>query len=173
MVDSFISCFATNTRIVSDDIFIKWNNGNHSAVILNVDGSCLGIPLRAGFGGVIRNDAGFYLSGFLEYIPDSSDILYVELYAIYRGLILARNLNIEVLVCYNDSMHCINLLKGPNLSFHVYEVLIQDVKDLMERNNVTIYHTLGKVINVRISWPNLEPLWILNCSTISPLRMTS
>jgi hypothetical protein len=83
MVDSFMSSFATNPRMVSDHIFIKWNNGNHSCVILNVDGSCLGTPLRAGFGGVIQNDAGFYLSGFSGYISDSSDILYVELYAIY------------------------------------------------------------------------------------------
>lgn len=127
---------------MSDEIFIKWNNGNHSVVILNVDGSCLGTPLRAGFGGAIWNYVGFYLSGFSGYIPESSDILYVELYAIYQGLILARSLNIEDLVCYNDSLHCINLLKGPNLSFHVYAVLIQDVKDLMEQNNVTVYHTL-------------------------------
>jgi len=142
-VDSFISYFATNPIIVSDDIFIKWNNGNHSDVILNLDGSCLGTPLRAGFGGgVIRNDARFYLSGFSWYLPDSSDILYAELYAIYQGLILARNLNIDELVCYNDSLHCINLLKGPILSFYVYTVLIQDVKDLMEQNNVTVYHTL-------------------------------
>jgi len=70
MVDSFISCFATTPIIVSDDIFIKWNNDNHSAVILNVDGSCLGTPLRAGFGGVVRNDAGFYLSGFSGYIHE-------------------------------------------------------------------------------------------------------
>jgi len=66
MVDSFISCFASNPIIVSDDIFIKWNNDNHSGVILNVDDSCLGTPLRASYGGVIRNDAGVYLSGFLD-----------------------------------------------------------------------------------------------------------
>ncbi|XP_024633938.1 uncharacterized protein [Medicago truncatula] len=113
-----------------------------SSVILNVDDSCLGTPLRADFGGVIRNHAGIYLSGFSEYIPNSSDILYVELYAIYQGLILARNLNIGDLVCYNDSLHCINLLKGPILNFHVYAILIQDVKDLMEQNNVIVYHTL-------------------------------
>jgi len=46
------------------------------------------------------------------------------------------------IVCYKDSLHCINLLKGPNLSFHVYLVLIQDVKELMKKNNVTVYHTL-------------------------------
>lgn len=142
MVDSFMFCFATCPRTVSDDIFIKWINGNHSGVILKVDGSSLSTPLRAGFGSVIRNDAGFYLSGFSGYISDSSNILYAELYAIYHGLILARNLNIEDLVCYNDSLHCINLLKGPILNFHVYAVLIQDVKDLMEQNNVSVYHTL-------------------------------
>lgn len=127
---------------MSDDTFIKWNNENHSGIILNIDGSCLGTPLRASFGGVIRNDAGFYLSSFSGYISDSSDISYDELYSIYQGLILARNLNIDDLVCYSDSLHHINLLKSPTLSLHVYAVLIQDVKDLLEHNNVTIYHTL-------------------------------
>jgi len=142
MVDSFKTCFASNLITVSDDIFIKWNNDNLSGVILNVDGSCLGTSLRAGYGGVIRNVAGFSLSGFFDFILDSFDILYGELYAIYQGLILARSLNIDDLVCYSDSLHCINLLKGPNLSFHVYAVLIQNVKDLLEQNNVNFYHTL-------------------------------
>lgn len=37
------------------------------------------------------------------------------------------------LVCYSDSLHCINLLKGPAVRFHVYAVImIQDVKYLIE-----------------------------------------
>jgi len=144
MVDALISCFATNSNGQPVDRLIKWNNGNHSCAILNVDGSCMGTPVRAGFGGVIRNYARFYLSGFSGYIHDSSDILYDELYAIYQGLILAKSLNIIELVCYSDSLHCINLLKGPTSKFHVYAVLIQDVKDLIEQNNVIVSHTLRK-----------------------------
>lgn len=45
-------------------------------------------------------------------------------------------------VCYSDSLHCINLTKGPSMRFHIYAVLIQDLKELLDHMNVTIYHTL-------------------------------
>lgn len=142
MIDSLISCFTPNCNSQLVDRFIKWNNGNHYCAILNVDGSCMGTPVRAGFGGVIRNNVGFYLLDFSGYIQDSSDILSAELYAIYQGLILAKILNIIELVCYSDSLHYINLLKGPTSNFHVYAILIQDAKDLIKQNNVIVFHTL-------------------------------
>lgn len=42
---------------------VKWNQNNHLCRILNVDGSCIGFPTRAGFGGVIWKNVGYYLSG--------------------------------------------------------------------------------------------------------------
>ncbi|GAU26946.1 hypothetical protein TSUD_06180 [Trifolium subterraneum] len=110
------------------EIHVKWNNNNYLGIILNVDGSCLGSPVRAGFGGVIRNDSGFYLSDFSGFIQGSSDILLAELFAIYTGFTLAKNMAIDELVCYSDSFHSINLIKGPSIKYHVYAVLIQDIK---------------------------------------------
>jgi hypothetical protein len=46
------------------------------------------------------------------------------------------------LVCYSDSLHCINLIKGPISKFHVHAVLTQDIKELLSHNNVTLCHTL-------------------------------
>jgi len=83
MVENFIVCFKPTSNDTLDSIFIRWNNNNFSSVILNVDGSCLGSPIRAGFSGVLRNYAGFYLSGFSGYIHNSSDILQAELLVIY------------------------------------------------------------------------------------------
>jgi hypothetical protein len=42
----------------------------------------LGSPVRSGFGGIIRNIFGHYLTGFSGFIPETSDILLAELYAI-------------------------------------------------------------------------------------------
>lgn len=64
---------------------IKSNNNNHICSILNVDGSCNGVPIRASFGGVLRNSADMYLTGFSGFIPHSNDILQAELTAIHRG----------------------------------------------------------------------------------------
>ncbi|XP_024636248.1 uncharacterized protein [Medicago truncatula] len=121
MVENFKICFKPISNDTLDIRFIKWNNNNFSSVILNVDGSCLGSPIRAGFGGVLRNYASFYLSGFSG--P------------------LAR-MNIDAIVCYSDSLHGINLIKGPPMKYHVHVVLIQDIKDLLEQNNIIVCHTL-------------------------------
>jgi len=144
MVDSFSHCFTINSHVVQVERLIRWNNDNYSCTILDVDSSCLSIPIRAGFGGIIRNSTGYYLSCFSCYINEYFDILYVELRAIYEGLILAKCFNIIELVCYTDFLHCINLLKGPTMRYHVYVVLIQDVKDLIRQCNVTVCYTLRK-----------------------------
>ena len=142
MIETLKNCFSVNRNGVIEERFTKWNDNNHSSVILNVDGSCLGSPSRAGYGGLLRNHDGYYLSGFSGYIHNSFDILYAELFTIYQGLLLAKEKNVADLVCYSDSMRCINLIKGPAMKFHNYVVLIQDIKELFVHVNVTICHIL-------------------------------
>jgi len=134
--------FSSTSFVVTVDRYIKWNDNNASCVILNVDGSCHGIPVRTSFGGILRNYAGLFLSGFSGYIQDSDDIMLAELSAIYHGLIMAKNLGYAKLVCYSDSLVCINLINGPVENYHVYAVLIQDIKDLLLHSIVTVCHTL-------------------------------
>lgn len=114
MVDTLKASYPLITNSVIDETLIKWNNNNHSHVILNIDGSCLGSPTKFGYGGVLRNEAGFYLSDFSGYIHDTSDILYAELYAIYQGLLLAKEKGItNLIISYSDSLLCINIVTGP------------------------------------------------------------
>ncbi|MCI33026.1 replication protein A1-like protein, partial [Trifolium medium] len=77
----------------------------------------------------------FYLSGFSDFIQGSYDIMFAEFYAIYQGFSLAKDMEIEKLVCYSDSlMYCINLITGPNVKYHVHAMLIQDIKELLSNN---------------------------------------
>jgi len=55
---------------------VRWNNNGFGCTILNVDGSSIENPSRAGFGGVIRKNSGNYLLGFSGYIYNSQDILF-------------------------------------------------------------------------------------------------
>lgn len=75
MVETLSVCFRSAPNGISIDRLIKWNNNNNFSIILNVDGSCLGSAIRVGYGGVLRNETSFYLSGFFGYIQHSSDIL--------------------------------------------------------------------------------------------------
>jgi hypothetical protein len=49
---------------------------------------------------------------------------------------------IDELVCYSDSLHYVNLIKGPQVKYHIHAVLIQDIKELLFQTNVSVYHTL-------------------------------
>lgn len=51
-------------------------------------------------------------------------------------------MDIDELVFYSNSLHSINLIKGPPMKYHVHVVLIQDIKELIEQSNITIYYTL-------------------------------
>ena len=46
------------------------------------------------------------------------------------------------LVCYFGSLHGLNIIKDLSLKYHVYALLIQDIKDLIEQGNVSVIHTL-------------------------------
>jgi len=63
--------FSPSNPVTPRGRHIRWNKYNFDCTILNVDGSCIG----SGFGGLIRNSAGFYLAGFTGFLPSSSDIL--------------------------------------------------------------------------------------------------
>jgi ribonuclease HI len=115
-----------------------------------VDDSGLGSPARAGYGGIIRNNSGFYLSGFSGFIRESSDIMLAELFVIYQELTLAKDLALEELICYSDSLLCINLIKGPIVKYHVHDVLIQDINDLISQSNVTLVTLSEREINMLI-----------------------
>lgn len=89
---------------------VRWNSSNCSCYILNVDGSWLGTHIRVRFGGLIRNNAGFFLSGFSGFLQDSTCILLAELTAIPKGLRLALDMGLDELVCYPDSLLSVNLI---------------------------------------------------------------
>lgn len=139
--ETITTCF-NSMQAQQSDTLVRWNNNDCNSIILNVDGSCLGETVRAGYGGLIRNSAGLYLSGFSGFMASTTDILLAELTAIYRGLLLAVQLGITDMVCYSDSLHSVKLLTEHASSFHVYAVLIQDIKDILSTTNFSIHHCL-------------------------------
>lgn len=67
---------------------VTWNAHKGSNMILNVDGSSLIIPSASGFDRFIQNDNGTWVHGFANNIG-YSNILHVELLALYHGLCMA------------------------------------------------------------------------------------
>jgi ribonuclease HI len=140
--DAIKSSFQRDGSVAPPDRFIKWNCNNYTGSILNVDGSCLGTPIWASFGGVLCNSVGVYLSDFSGFIPNSNDILLAELTTIYHGLIKAIEMGTDHLLCYYDSLISIHLISDNTLRFHIYAMVIQDIKDMLASRNYSLQHTL-------------------------------
>ncbi|XP_024628936.1 uncharacterized protein [Medicago truncatula] len=136
------SAFDSEENVNHSDRFVKWNNRNHHDHILNVDGSCLGTPSRTGYGGILRNSAGLFISGFSGFIPNSTDILQAELTAIHQSLHMVIDSNMNDVMCYSDSLLAVNLIMNDTPRYHTYAVLIQNIKDLLSVRNITLHHTL-------------------------------
>lgn len=111
------------------DRMVRWNSFNHSCHVLNVDSSCLGVPIRAGYVGVIRYFTGFYLSG--------SPVSFQH----QQTSCLQSSLQFNV---YSDSLLSIRLLNEHASEYHAYADLIQiqDIKDLLSTRNFSIHHCL-------------------------------
>jgi len=142
LAESIKTTFIISARVSQPDRFTRWNNNNHQCTILNVDGSCNGDPIRTGFGGTFWTQTSSFISGFSGHINHSHDILYVELTALYQGLLLAINMNHEVLACYTDSLVIVNLINEDSNHYHVYAVLIQNIKDIIISRNYSLQHSL-------------------------------
>jgi len=78
----------------------------------------------------------------LRFHRNTSDILFAELTAIQRGMLLAVEKGFKEIVCYSDSLLSIKLLTERASHYHAYVVLIQDIKDLISSRNFTIHHCL-------------------------------
>jgi hypothetical protein len=51
-------------------------------------------------------------------------------------------MSIDELICYSDSLHCVNLIKGSQVKYHIHAVLIQYINELLSEINVSFQCTI-------------------------------
>ncbi|GAU35137.1 hypothetical protein TSUD_394630 [Trifolium subterraneum] len=122
----------SNLHETSIPKLVKWNAGG-TDMILNVEGSSIGNPGIYGFGGLIRNADGACVHGFFGNLG-VTNILHAELMAIYKGLLLAWELNIKDLWCYSDSEMVIKLITEPVDEWHHYATILINIKEILGKD---------------------------------------
>ncbi|KAH1222053.1 putative ribonuclease H protein [Glycine max] len=96
---------------------------------MNTDGTSIGNPVNAGFGGINGDQHGNWITGYSGSCGYTTS-LNAELLAIYFGMNLAWNLGYKTIVCESDSKVALDLImKGIN-STHPYAPLIQKIEAL-------------------------------------------
>jgi hypothetical protein len=71
-----------------------------------------------------NNTTYFILVNFIYKFTNKKDTLNIfailinfdELCAIYKNLLLVKDMNIDEFVCYSDSLQYVNLIKGPQVN---------------------------------------------------------
>ena len=132
---SEFSCIVIPQRSVYEKhlIQVRWKLPSPGWFKLNTDGSALGCPGPAGGGGLIRDDHGRWVKGFLRRIGKVSS-LEAELWAIRDGLILCNQLLIQELIIELDAKAVISLLTCNTESFAQYAPLIDDCRNMLHRH---------------------------------------
>ncbi|KAK9921201.1 hypothetical protein M0R45_029722 [Rubus argutus] len=107
---------------------------------LNVDGSLhkgLGIMCA---GGVIRNDKGEWMNGFVANLG-SGQVLEAELWGLIKSMDLAWNCGYRSLEIEMDSLVAVQLVLSPVDNIHPLFSLVANCQDLLERDwNVILTH---------------------------------
>ncbi|KAF7844986.1 putative ribonuclease H-like domain-containing protein [Senna tora] len=113
---------------------------------LNSDGTCSGNPGPFAVGGIIRDQNGNWIKGFLGFIGHGT-ALKAELWAISVGIKLAITLNCNLLWIETDSLLVLNLLKDNSLSnLHEYWSLISYCRFALQNfDDFQLSHTFREV----------------------------
>ena len=114
-------------------IQVKWKLPSPGWFKLNTDGLALGCPGPAGGGGLISDDHGKWVKGFLRRIGKVSS-LEAELWAIRDGLTLCTHLQIQDLLIELDAKAVISLVTCNKESFAQYAPLIDDCRNLLHQH---------------------------------------
>ncbi|KAM7525590.1 hypothetical protein LguiA_015492 [Lonicera macranthoides] len=125
----------------TQNLLINWKFPPAGIVKINTDGSCLGNPGPAGFGGVARDNQGNWLEGFAGFIGKAT-ILKAELWAVREAMMLIKRKHWLYAIVEVDSSNVCDLLKGEDVEEHPLKVLIQDCKSIMMELKLSVHHTL-------------------------------
>jgi ribonuclease HI len=55
---------------------------------------------------------------------------------------MAKDLGFAPVACYSDSTLAINMIKEAFSKYHVYAVLLHEIKEQLSQDNVSLHHTL-------------------------------
>lgn len=143
MANDLKSCFGVDSvSTPSTPRLVRWSPRSTDSLVVNVDGSVRDSPTRGGFGGCSRSRLGQWLGGSYGY-KDESQILHMELLAMFHGLRIAWDRGARVVECQSDSLEAVTLVNYFPPSRHLYASLIWDIKDLLARVwLVEVIHTL-------------------------------
>ncbi|XP_072058140.1 uncharacterized protein [Arachis hypogaea] len=130
----------------------RWKPPIGDTFKVNCDASLFSDWNLAGIGCVIRDSNGRWISGCSSSYP-LGPIVRCELFAVWRGLILAWDYGLRDIVCKTDSLDILHILKNPanGLNCDVVDIL-QKIQELLSRPWVVDYEWIIRDANIVADW---------------------
>ncbi|KAJ8755654.1 hypothetical protein K2173_022249 [Erythroxylum novogranatense] len=156
--DDCLSVFDSGAHLASHrpPRWIAWTKPPPGFVKLNTDGSAVGNPGRAGYGGLIRDMEGCWIAGFSGSVGIATNIL-AELQGLKHGLQLTWDLGYRSVLVETDCLAVVNLISDMPQPYHPHLFLIRDIQDLFAKQwRCSLHHVLREAIIVRTSLRRLD-----------------
>ena len=110
---------------------VRWLKPPSGWTKLNIDGSVLGSPMKAGGGGVLRSSDGEWVASFMRKLGNMSSIV-AKLWALKDGLNVAKQLGIENICIEMDAVFIVHLVSSPSVVNLMLEPLLTDCRNLIK-----------------------------------------
>ncbi|XVF04810.1 hypothetical protein REPUB_Repub05bG0117600 [Reevesia pubescens] len=138
--------------------WIKWEPPITGYLCLNTDGAVKTGSGIASAGGLIRDENGRWIKGFLVNIG-KTDSLQAELWGMREGLRLAKDLRCRNLVTQSDAALVVNMLNTELTLNHPLGSLVNECKLLLENfQNLTLRHVFREANRCADKLANLAQL---------------
>jgi hypothetical protein len=111
-------------------INVSWLTPSPGWIVLNSDGAANLSDRKAGCGGVLRNDNGYWIEGFAKALGDTTTYM-AELWGIYEGLKLAQRRGVTRLELRTDSQVITKSLKDEISGSIMGCALMKRIKNLL------------------------------------------
>ncbi|GKV05100.1 hypothetical protein SLEP1_g17144 [Rubroshorea leprosula] len=122
--------------------WVSWIPPEEGWCKLNSDGSYNAGDKSAGAGGLIRDSAGCWISGFTVNVGDAS-IFIAELWGLREGLRLCKSLGLSKIVADMDSLMAVSFIQEHRMPDNLSAAILVEIQSLMlEFEACLLQHTL-------------------------------
>ncbi|PKI49193.1 hypothetical protein CRG98_030411 [Punica granatum] len=162
-VQSNLCANAHTDRKARDWKLIGWRMPSNGWLKLNTNRAAKGNQGLAGAGGLLRDDNGKWLGGFVHNIGIATSVL-AELWVVKRGIKVSWEIGARMLVFETESELVANLLRSSSEQVDRNAAIVSDIRSLLNRNwSIMIEHTYREC--------NICVYWLANHALTLPLRV--
>ncbi|KAH1238183.1 putative ribonuclease H protein [Glycine max] len=140
-----------NPKAQKQPLAVSRSSLAENSIKLDVDGSSLGNPGKAGFSEILCDNLGQWLSSFLGSCGFATS-LNAELHVLFHGLSLAWNSGYKSVECESHSLLALQLVAEGVTTHHSYTPIINCICTFQTKKWQLSFHHVYREANICANW---------------------